>query len=109
MSQDCISSALAEDCNDGIWMIRFGGELDMLHLVLMWYLGLGCLSQLSKACLIYHCRTKQWMSDGNDKWQGKPMLFLPANEAAASQWHRPPGLVGFLKSSIGSRIGFKNH
>ena len=32
------------------------------------------------------------MSDGDDKWQGRPILFLPANEASAAQWHRPPGL-----------------
>ena len=38
------------------------------------------------------CRTKQWMSDDNSKWQGKPMMFLPANEAAAAQRHCPPGL-----------------
>lgn len=36
--------------------------------------------------------TKQWMSDSDDKWLGKPMLFLPANEAAAIQQQSPPGL-----------------
>ena len=41
------------------------------------------------------------MSDSDDKWQGRPILFLPANEAAAAQFHRPPGLhKGRIRGSI---------
>lgn len=96
-------------------MIAFGVEWSTGLLGPMWFSGLGFDSLVifpAKTCsrlkvfkvesvqtfLIYFyiitfnslARMKQWMSDAN--WLGRPLLFLPANEAAAAQWKTPPGL-----------------
>lgn len=36
------------------------------------------------------------MSDDDSKWLGKPILFLPANEAASIQGKAPPGIAEVL-------------
>ena len=47
-------------------------------------------------------RMKRWISDPDDKRMGKPVLFLPGNEAAAAERESPTGryLHECLNSSI---------